>query len=234
MLVFDIRSGKVIKRLPVGDALAIKLNTKRKELYITQRETGRLLILDATTYARKRPTTSSPSQQPAGQPGWPDAVCDGEERLRQGIHEHRTGKRGAHRPLRGEVNHAAQAAASVLLRWPRASQARRLALECVGPTTQEPPLVREPISACFRAEASYRHWLGQPLPRPAGLLAADVPAWLHERAPYALLAHGTEADPLFCYANRQALSCFGYPRAEFIGMPSRFSASPRTGTSASA
>ncbi|WP_158896528.1 MULTISPECIES: MEKHLA domain-containing protein [unclassified Pseudomonas] len=76
-------------------------------------------------------------------------------------------------------------------------------------------------------EASYRHWLGQPLPRPAGLLAADVPAWLHERAPYALLAHGTEGDPLFCYANGQALICFGYPRAEFIGMPSRFSASPK-------
>ncbi|WP_145013036.1 MEKHLA domain-containing protein [Pseudomonas oryzihabitans] len=76
-------------------------------------------------------------------------------------------------------------------------------------------------------EASYRHWLGQSLPRPAGLPAADVLAWLHERAPYALLAHGTENDPLFCYANEQALCCFGYPRAEFLGMPSRFSASPK-------
>lgn len=76
-------------------------------------------------------------------------------------------------------------------------------------------------------EASYRHWLGQSLPRPAGLPAADVLAWLHERAPYALLAHGTESDPLFCYANEQALRCFGYPRAEFLGMPSRFSASPK-------
>lgn len=54
VLVFDIRTGKVIKRLPVGDALAIKLNTTRNELYITQRETGRLLILDATTYAEKK------------------------------------------------------------------------------------------------------------------------------------------------------------------------------------
>ncbi|MEH3024409.1 MAG: MEKHLA domain-containing protein [Pseudomonas oryzihabitans] len=76
-------------------------------------------------------------------------------------------------------------------------------------------------------EASYRHWLGQPLPRPVGLPEAEVPAWLHERAPYALLAHGTESDPLFCYANRQALSCFGYPRVQFIGMPSRYSASPK-------
>ncbi|WP_295464451.1 MEKHLA domain-containing protein [uncultured Pseudomonas sp.] len=76
-------------------------------------------------------------------------------------------------------------------------------------------------------EASYRHWLGQPLPRPVDLPEADLPAWLHERAPYALLAHGSEGDPLFCYANHQALCCFGYSRAEFIGMPSRLSASPK-------
>ena len=76
-------------------------------------------------------------------------------------------------------------------------------------------------------EASYHHWLGQPLPRPAGLSATAAFAWLHEQAPYALLAHGTESDPLFCYANAQALRCFGYPRADFIGMPSRLSASPK-------
>ena len=76
-------------------------------------------------------------------------------------------------------------------------------------------------------EASYRHWLGQPLPRPADLPTAELFAWLHERAPYALLAHGSEGDPLFCYANHQALCCFGYSRAEFLGMPSRLSASPK-------
>lgn len=83
------------------------------------------------------------------------------------------------------------------------------------------------LSLLSLLEASYRHWLGQPLPHPAGLREADVLVWLDERAPYALLAHGTESDPLFCYANAQALRCFGYPRAEFIGMPSRFSASPK-------
>ncbi|GAC1038041.1 MEKHLA domain-containing protein [Pseudomonas sp. No.117] len=76
-------------------------------------------------------------------------------------------------------------------------------------------------------EASYRHWLGQSLPRPPGLPQAEALTWLHERAPYALLAHGNESDPLFCYANEQASRCFGYPHAEFIGMPSRFSASPK-------
>lgn len=76
-------------------------------------------------------------------------------------------------------------------------------------------------------DASYGHWLGQPLPRPDGLPQADLFTWLHERAPYALLAHGGEVDPLFCYANHQALCCFGYSRTEFIGMPSRLSASPK-------
>lgn len=75
-------------------------------------------------------------------------------------------------------------------------------------------------------DASYRHWLGQPLPRPVGLPEADVPAWLHEQAPYALLVHDIEQDQMFCYANQQDLCGFGYFRAEFIGMPFRFSASP--------
>lgn len=53
-LVLDIHSGKVIKQLDVGDSLAVKFNPKRNELYITQRESGKLLKLDATTYAVKQ------------------------------------------------------------------------------------------------------------------------------------------------------------------------------------
>ena len=53
-LVLDIHSGKVIKQLDVGDSLAVKFNPKRNELYITQRESGKLLRLDATTYAVKQ------------------------------------------------------------------------------------------------------------------------------------------------------------------------------------
>lgn len=52
-LVFDERSGKVIKRLDVGDSLGIKFNAKRNELYLSQRESGKVLQLDATTYAVK-------------------------------------------------------------------------------------------------------------------------------------------------------------------------------------
>ncbi|MET3075885.1 YncE family protein [Pantoea leporis] len=51
-LVFDERTGKVIKRIE-GDALAIKFNAKRNEIYISQRESKKVLQLDATTYAVK-------------------------------------------------------------------------------------------------------------------------------------------------------------------------------------
>lgn len=51
-LVFDERSGKVIKRID-GDALGIKFNARRNELYISQRESKKVLQLDATSYAVK-------------------------------------------------------------------------------------------------------------------------------------------------------------------------------------
>lgn len=52
-LVFDERSGKVIKRLDLGDSLGIKFNGKRNEIYISQRESKKVLQLDGTTYALK-------------------------------------------------------------------------------------------------------------------------------------------------------------------------------------
>lgn len=52
-LVLNIRTGELIKQLEVGDSLAVKFNAKRNELYITQRESGKLLSLDATTFAVK-------------------------------------------------------------------------------------------------------------------------------------------------------------------------------------
>jgi len=53
-LVLDIHTGEIIKQLDVGDSLAVKFNAKRNELYITQRESGKLLSLDATPYAVKQ------------------------------------------------------------------------------------------------------------------------------------------------------------------------------------
>jgi PAS domain-containing protein len=48
--------------------------------------------------------------------------------------------------------------------------------------------------------------------------------WLYELAPFALLAHNTDPDPRFIYANRTAQSCFEYSWDEFVQLPSRLSA----------
>lgn len=45
-------------------------------------------------------------------------------------------------------------------------------------------------------------------------------------APFALLSHGLEADPLFNYANRTALGLFELDWPALIAMPSRASAEP--------
>ena len=50
--------------------------------------------------------------------------------------------------------------------------------------------------------------------------------WLYHKAPFAVLAHNKDADPLFIYANRAAQLLFEYTWDEFIGLPSRLSAAP--------
>ena len=45
-------------------------------------------------------------------------------------------------------------------------------------------------------------------------------------APRVIVAHGTEADPIFFYGNQLALSCFELDFAAFTRLPSRFSAEP--------
>ncbi|AHB48557.1 hypothetical protein W911_09415 [Hyphomicrobium nitrativorans NL23] len=46
------------------------------------------------------------------------------------------------------------------------------------------------------------------------------------RAPMAIVAHGTEADPIFFFGNRTALVLFEMDFDEFRRLPSRFSAEP--------
>ena len=53
-LVLDIHSGKVLKQLDVGDSLSVLFNPKRHEIYVSQRESGKVLSLDATSYAVKK------------------------------------------------------------------------------------------------------------------------------------------------------------------------------------
>jgi len=64
---------------------------------------------------------------------------------------------------------------------------------------------------------SYRRLVGRPL------TDRDA-AWLYGDAPFVVLAHNTDADPIFTYANRTAQDCFGYGWDEFLTLPSRLSA----------
>ena len=69
--------------------------------------------------------------------------------------------------------------------------------------------------------ASHARLTGRALVAPAGDVAAAL--WA---LPAVVLAHGTEDDPVFFYANRAALDRFGLTAAEAIALPSRYSAEP--------
>ncbi len=70
--------------------------------------------------------------------------------------------------------------------------------------------------------SSYRLLLGK------SLLPEDLPLTEAAKqlfyAPFAVLSHNTSADPIFNYANGNALELFGFEWDEFIQLPSRFSA----------
>jgi hypothetical protein len=68
---------------------------------------------------------------------------------------------------------------------------------------------------------SYQRLLGKPLVSASGDIALDL--W---QAPQVIVAHGTEDDPVFFYGNRRALDVFEMAFADFICLPSRFSAEP--------
>ncbi|MRS15475.1 hypothetical protein GJV06_11330 [Enterobacteriaceae bacterium RIT691] len=53
-LVLDIHSGKVLKQLDIGDSLGVVFNPKRHEIYVSQRDSGKVLSLDATSYSVKK------------------------------------------------------------------------------------------------------------------------------------------------------------------------------------
>ncbi|WFR99198.1 MEKHLA domain-containing protein [Rhizobium tumorigenes] len=66
---------------------------------------------------------------------------------------------------------------------------------------------------------SYRRIVGKPL------VADDRDAyWLYHHAPFAVVAHNTDLDPIFIYANMSAQRCFEYDWEEFTSLPSRLSA----------
>ncbi len=66
---------------------------------------------------------------------------------------------------------------------------------------------------------SYARLVGAPLVPPG----TDA-GWLYREAPFVVLAHGTDRDPKFIYANQAAQTCFEYSWQEFMTLPSRLSA----------
>ncbi|MCT2401070.1 MEKHLA domain-containing protein [Novosphingobium mangrovi (ex Huang et al. 2023)] len=84
-----------------------------------------------------------------------------------------------------------------------------------------PSLYREPERAARIAliADSHARLLGRPLSGPAD----DVVAALWD-SPLAILAHGTEQDPVFFFGNKAALAAFETDVEAFTRMPSRLSA----------
>ena len=83
-----------------------------------------------------------------------------------------------------------------------------------------PAIYREPERGARIAliTESFERLLGRPLVTGSDPIAA---LW---QAPFAVVAHGTEADPLFFFGNASALAAFESDLAQFVGMPSRLSA----------
>jgi len=71
---------------------------------------------------------------------------------------------------------------------------------------------------------SFRHWTGREL-LPGNFSPAELAEKLFH-APFALVAHGTEADPILHYGNRAALDLWEMSWAELTRTPSRLTAEP--------
>lgn len=71
--------------------------------------------------------------------------------------------------------------------------------------------------------SSYQHWRHQPL---VTVTESQTLAQALFEAPVAIVSHGTQADPIFNYANRCALNLWELDWDTFIQMPSRLSAEP--------
>lgn len=82
----------------------------------------------------------------------------------------------------------------------------------------------ESVAQALRIARSHRHWLGRDLlpgtPDPEALAAALA------AAPFVLVSHGTESDPILNYGNRTALNLWELTWPEFIRTPSRLTAEP--------
>ena len=69
---------------------------------------------------------------------------------------------------------------------------------------------------------SYEHWIGHPLCPPADSFREQASTLF--LAPFVVLAHGTEADPILCYGNQQAPRLFETDLEALLKTPSRTTA----------
>lgn len=83
-------------------------------------------------------------------------------------------------------------------------------------------LAKDPAFLDLLAD-SYRQLLGQDPPFLNGA-QPDAARWLYEEAPACVLAHNTEPDPRFIYANKTAQALLEYSWDEIVTLPSRLSA----------
>lgn len=87
-----------------------------------------------------------------------------------------------------------------------------------------PPVTDALIAHCTRMVVSFRHWTGRDLIR-GPTSGTDVVERLFD-APFVLLSHGAETDPILTFGNRLALTLWETTWERFTRMPSRLTAEP--------
>lgn len=71
---------------------------------------------------------------------------------------------------------------------------------------------------------SYQHWLGTELIERSGSVDEDAATLFH--APFVVVSHGTQEDPLLNYANQTALALWEIDVEALLKTPSRMTAEP--------
>ena len=80
-----------------------------------------------------------------------------------------------------------------------------------------------------RLARSFRHWLDRSLwdvPGSSSTIADVAIAEALFHAPFVVVSHGTQADPILNYGNQQALALWAMDWAQFTQTPSRLTAEP--------
>jgi hypothetical protein len=78
------------------------------------------------------------------------------------------------------------------------------------------------VEWCHSLLASYRHWIGTELLEPHGGPAVASRSLFH--APFVVVSHGIEKDPMLNYGNRMALNLWEMSWDELTATPSRLTA----------